>query len=82
MNIQFTTHTFKEGNQYVAYTPELDLSSCGGTAHKASENLVEAVRLFLPPAGPTKAIGVYNLRLQCSSVEDPDTGHHETHQPE
>ena len=51
MDIQFTTHIFKEGKQYVAYTPELDVSSCGGTEHKASENLLEAVQLFLEEAG-------------------------------
>ena len=51
MDIQFTTDIFKEGNQCVAYTPELDVSSCGGTAHKAGENLLEAVRLFFEEAG-------------------------------
>ena len=35
---------------YVAYTPELDVSSCGGTKEKAQKNLLEAVRLFLEEA--------------------------------
>jgi predicted RNase H-like HicB family nuclease len=47
MTIQFTTQIFKEGRIYVAHTPELDLSSCGGTKGKALKNLKEAVRLFL-----------------------------------
>jgi predicted RNase H-like HicB family nuclease len=47
MKIQFTTQIFKEGRIYVAHTPELDLSSCGGTKEKALKNLKEAVRLFL-----------------------------------
>jgi predicted RNase H-like HicB family nuclease len=47
MEIQFTTQIFKEGRTYVAYTPQLDVSSCGGTADKALRNLKEAVRLFL-----------------------------------
>jgi predicted RNase H-like HicB family nuclease len=34
----------------VAYTPELDLSSCARTEAKASKNLQEAVRLFLEEA--------------------------------
>jgi predicted RNase H-like HicB family nuclease len=48
--IQFTSHVFKEGGMYVAYTPELDLSSCARTEAKASKNLQEAVRLFLEEA--------------------------------
>lgn len=50
MNIQFTVQVFKEGRLYVAYTPELDVSSCGGTQAKAKKNLLEAVRLFLEEA--------------------------------
>jgi hypothetical protein len=50
MEIQFTTQIFKEGRMYVAYTPQLDLSSCGGTKEKAIENLGEACRLFLEEA--------------------------------
>jgi predicted RNase H-like HicB family nuclease len=34
----------------VAHTRELDVSSCGGTRHKALQNLKEAVRLFLEEA--------------------------------
>lgn len=34
----------------MAHTPELDLSSCGGTKERAVENLREAVRLFLEEA--------------------------------
>ena len=50
MKIEFTTQVFKEGKMYVAYTPELDLSSCATTQTKAQKNLVEAVRLFLEEA--------------------------------
>ena len=35
---------------YVAYTPQLDLSSCGGAKDKALRNFKEAVRLFLEEA--------------------------------
>jgi predicted RNase H-like HicB family nuclease len=51
MEIQFTTQIFKEGRIFVAHTPELDVSSCGGTKAKAMKNLKEAVRLFLEEAG-------------------------------
>jgi predicted RNase H-like HicB family nuclease len=50
MKIQFTTQIFKEGRTFVAYTRELDLSSCAGTQQKALQNLKEAVRLFLEEA--------------------------------
>jgi predicted RNase H-like HicB family nuclease len=51
MDIHFTAQIFKEARQYVAYSPELDVSSCGGSESKARQNLLEAVRLFLEEAG-------------------------------
>jgi len=56
MDIQFTVQIFKEGRLYVAYTPELDVSSCGGTQAKAKKNLLEAVRLFLEEADKLGAL--------------------------
>lgn len=50
MIIQFTSQIFKDGKMYVAYAPELDLSSCATTKIKAQKNLLEAVRLFLEEA--------------------------------
>lgn len=50
MDIQFTTHVFKKGRTFVAHTPQLDVSSCGGTKERALKNLREAVRLFLEEA--------------------------------
>ncbi len=40
-------HIFKEGKAYVAYVPELDLSSCGGTDEDARRNIQQAVAAFL-----------------------------------
>ena len=50
MTIEFTSQVFKEGKMYVAYTPELDLSSCATTQTKAQKNLKTAVRLFFEEA--------------------------------
>lgn len=50
MEIEFPSQVFREGRLYVAYAPELDVSSCGGTPEKAKKNLLEAVRLFLEEA--------------------------------
>lgn len=50
MKLEFTSQVFKEGKMFVAYAPELDLSSCATTQNKAQKNLIEAVRLFLEEA--------------------------------
>ena len=31
-------HTFKEGKMYIAYVPELDLSSCGASDEEARKH--------------------------------------------
>ena len=46
-DISFTVHLFKEGKTYVAYVPELDLSSCGATEEEARKNIRDAVLGFL-----------------------------------
>jgi len=46
-DISFTVHMFKEGEAFIAYVPELDLSSCGATDEEARKNIREAVRGFL-----------------------------------
>lgn len=46
-DISFTIHIFKEGPTYVAYVPELDVSSCGATEEEARKNIRDAVRGFL-----------------------------------
>jgi predicted RNase H-like HicB family nuclease len=46
-DIAFTTHIFKECGSFVAYVPELDISSCGDTADEARKNILDAVQGFL-----------------------------------
>ena len=46
-DVSFTVHIFKEGTTYVAYAPELDVSSCGDTDEQARKNIQDAVRGFL-----------------------------------
>ena len=46
-SLSFTTHVFKEGGTYVAYVPELDVSSCGATDEEARRNIKDAVLGFL-----------------------------------
>ena len=45
---------------YVAYAPELDVSSCATTRRKAEANLRQAVRLFIEEAA---RIGTLNTLL-------------------
>lgn len=48
--IEFDMVIFKEGSAFVAYCPELDVSSCGDSSDQARERLKAAVRLFLEEA--------------------------------
>ncbi len=46
-NISLTAQVWKEGATFVAYSPELDVSSCGHSLAEARAALQEAVGLFL-----------------------------------
>jgi hypothetical protein len=41
---------WKEGTAYIAFSPELDVSSCGVSARQAKSRLREAAALFLEEA--------------------------------
>lgn len=45
--INYDIIIFEEDSMYVAYCPELDVSSCGNSVEHAKEMLKTAVRLFL-----------------------------------
>lgn len=50
VQIDFDIIVFKENKTYVAYCPELDISSCGDNIEHAKDMLKTAVRLFLEEA--------------------------------
>ena len=50
VTIDFDIIVFKEDKAYVAYCPELDVSSCGNSVEHAKEMLKNAVRLFIEEA--------------------------------
>ena len=52
MNSKFTAVLRREEDQYVAFTPDLDIASQGATPEEALANLREAVGLFLEFAPP------------------------------
>ena len=47
LQLDYDIVVFLEGKAYVAYCPELDVSSCGSDVDEAKKNLKTAVRLFL-----------------------------------
>jgi predicted RNase H-like HicB family nuclease len=49
-NIPFTAHLFKEDGTFVAYVPELDISSCGHTEDEAKKNIKIATEEYLKTA--------------------------------
>ena len=48
--INFDIIVFKEDETYIAYCPELDISSCGESIEHAKEMLKTSVRLFIDEA--------------------------------
>ena len=50
MSRQFTAIIEREGDGYVAISPELDIASQGETVAEARTNLAEAIELFLETA--------------------------------
>ena len=55
--INYDIIVFQEDAIYVAYCPELDVSSCGNSVEHAKEMLKTAVRLFLEEAGKMGTLG-------------------------
>lgn len=51
---RYTAILQKEGDQYVALCPDLDIASQGVTVEQAMANLKEAVELFLECADSTE----------------------------
>ena len=68
-DVAYTVHTFKEGGTYVAYVPELDLSSCGATTDEAQKNIRDAVQGFLET---TAAMGTLDEILEEAGYQRKD----------
>jgi predicted RNase H-like HicB family nuclease len=50
MSLKFTTIYHKEGKWYVAFCPDLGVTSQGETLEEAQKNIQEAVELYLEDA--------------------------------
>ncbi|MDN3515654.1 MAG: hypothetical protein NG747_14810 [Candidatus Brocadia sp.] len=55
--IDYDIIIFKEDEAYVAYCPELDISSCGKNTDHAKDMLKTAVKLFLEEAEKMGTLG-------------------------
>lgn len=58
MSLKFTTTYHKEGKWYVAYCPELGVTSQGKTLEEAQKNIREAVELYLEDV-PKKELSAF-----------------------
>ena len=54
MNRRLTAVIEREGDEYVALCPELDVASQGDTVASARDNLAEALTLFFEAASATE----------------------------
>jgi len=72
LQIEFDSIVFQEGKVYVAYSPKLDVSSCGSTVEEAKVNLKMAVRLFIEES---EKLGTLQEILEEAGYESKDTGH-------
>lgn len=71
ISLDYDIIVFEEGNTYIAYCPELDLSSCGTSIGHAKDMLKEAVRLFLEEA--EKMGTLYDI-LEESNFKENEKG--------
>ena len=66
MKFRLTEEIWKEGNMYVSYCPELDISSCGENVDQAKMNLVETILINIEE---TKKMGTFNQFLEECGLE-------------
>ena len=67
MKIRLTEEIWKEGNMYVSYCPELDISSCGENVEQVKRNLVEAILINIEE---TKKLGTFEQFIEDSGLEE------------
>lgn len=66
---QLTAIIEREGDQYVALCPELDIASQGATVESARTNLVEALELFFESADATEVARRLHPEVFVTRVE-------------
>ena len=66
MKFRLTEEIWKEGNMYVSYCPELDISSCGENVEQAKRNLIETILINIEE---TKNMGTFDQFLEECGFE-------------
>lgn len=66
MKFRLTEEIWKEGNMYVSYCPELDISSCGENVEQAKRNLIETIHINIEE---TKNMGTFDQFLEECGFE-------------
>ena len=66
MKFRLTEEIWKEGNMYVSYCPELDISSCGDNVEQAKRNLIETIHINIEE---TKNMGTFDQFLEECGFE-------------
>lgn len=69
MRKQLTAIIEREGDGYVSFCPELDISSQGDTIETARDNLREALELFFSAASPTEIQQRMHEEIYVTRVE-------------
>lgn len=72
MTRQLTAIIEREGDGYIAFSPELDIASQGDTVPQARANLQEALELFFETASSQEVVsrlrnGTYITRLDVAA---------------
>lgn len=71
MRMRITEEIWKEGNMYVSYCPELDVSSCGESVEQARKNLKEAILITIDEC---KKLGTLDQLLQETGFSENQDG--------
>jgi len=71
MKFRLTEEIWKEGNMYVSYCPELDISSCGENVQQAKNNLYETIHINIEEI---QKMGTFERFLEESSLESVAEG--------
>lgn len=61
----------REGDGFVALSPELDIASQGATLEEARANLIEALTLFFEMASPSEVVRRLHHEVFVTQVEVP-----------
>ena len=69
VNMYLTAIVEDEGDGFVSLCPELDIASQGSTVEEATDNLREAVELFLECAEPAEVASRLKTRIFVTHFE-------------